>query len=130
MKKIIYVKNDFILVHDSTDYIKIEKDGQYVDDKYINSWGEKINSYRYNLKKGRLIIRGLYHVKFAYDFYQVGFKKFRYYNSYTIKEAKKINEYLNTKNSFFDNDYINSFDDARKMIIRIFSDEMKLKINT
>ena len=129
MKKIAYVGNDYIIMHNSTDYIKIEKDGQYVDNKYVDILRRKINSYSDNLKKGDLIIRQLYRVVFADDnFYMIKFRNFRNYLHYDPDEANKINGSLDTKNSVFDYDIIGDFDYVKGRIVEMFSERMEVNI--
>ena len=134
MKKIVYKEDRFEYVFsllDSTDYIKIEEDGQHVDDKYINSWGGKINSYIDPLKKDELIIRNLYRIGFAfpyYNHYTIGVRNLRHYECYNSDDAKKINGSLDTKNSVFDYKHIGNFDYVKKRIIDVFSEKMEVNI--
>ena len=128
MKKIAHFKEFTTFIFDSTDYIKIEKNGQRIDDKYVDDSGDKINSYRRTLKKGQLIIRHLYWIEFQNYFYLIRFKNFRNYLHCELDESNKINKILNTKNSYFDYDSIDNFDTVKTRIIRIFSDEMRLRI--
>ena len=128
MKKMAHVRKFAIYMHDSTEYLKIEKDGQHIGDKYVDYNGDKINSSRYNSKKDRLIIRRLYWIVFEVDnFYWIWFRNFRNYSYFNLDESNKINKILNTKNSFFDYDSFGDFDHVKKRIIDIFSERMKVK---
>ena len=126
MKKIVYISTGSIYILDSKDYVKIEEDGQYLDDKYVDPWGRKFNEYRYPLDKDEIIIRKLYSISLdAYNEYYVCFKKYKNYELYNDKEANKINKIFNTKNSVFFNV---KFNNIKRKIVYIFSDEMKIKI--
>ena len=129
MKKIALVENRSVNILDSTNYIKIEEDGQHIDDKYINIWGEKINKNSDSLEKGDLIIRRLYWIKIMDNYCGIFIIKFKHYMAYRPDKAKKIDEYLDTKNSFFDYEYIGSFDYVKKKIVSIFSERMKVDID-
>lgn len=127
MKKIVYYSYNEIRIYDSTDYIKIEKDNQNIDDKYVDYLGNKYNEYN-SLDEGDLIIRCLYYISFHYDSFTTRFKKLKYYYRYPIeideeigKRIDKIKENLNTYNSVF------NFDVIKNRIIRIFS--IKIEIN-
>ena len=125
MKKIADVSYRSIFLFDSTDYIKIEKDDQYVDDKYVDYYGKKFNEYN-RLYNGQLIIRDLYCVLFDfYDNYRVCFKKYKHYGSYYGEEEIEFNKALNTKNSVFNNI---KFDVVKHRIVNLFSRDVEIKI--
>lgn len=128
MKKITHSGIAGTEIYDSTDYIKIEEDGQYLDDKYVDRNGKKYNKYD-DLLKGDLIVRILYGIYLSsyHNYYNIVFKKFRYYGRYNsiFKNTNKMAENLNTKNSIFvDND----FNIAKNRILNIFKKEMKIEI--
>ena len=125
MKKIAFVDNGVVNILDSKNYLKIEKDGQHIDDKYINSWGEKINSYGGFMKKGNLIMRRLYWIDYQSGNFFMFIRKFRHYELYDSDKAKKIDNHLNTKNSVFDYNF--DFDHVKVLIVSIFSRRMKIE---
>ena len=122
MKKILGVHRLYIPLVDPKDYIKIEKDDQHVDDKYVDASGKKFNEYD-DLYKGGIIIRGLYRVDFRGHNYLIVFKKFKFYELYYGNTARKISRILNNKNSTYFS-YVN-FNFVKKRIVDIFSNEIK-----
>ena len=131
MKKIAYVESKFIMMHDSTDYIKIEKDGQHIDDNYVDYNGDKINSYSDTLQKGEIIIKQLYYIGFEfphYNYYAIKFRNFRYYSPYNTDESNKVNRNLDTKNSVFDYDSFGDFNYVKEIIVNIFLGRMETDI--
>ena len=126
MKKMVYMNPGSIYILDPKDYIKIEKDGQHVNDKYVYENGDKINEDD-PLEKGQLIIRKFYGITihpFLPDGF-VSFKKFKHYKLYDDEEANKIIRSLNTRNSVFFNI---KFNDVKTRIVDIFSSEIEIDI--
>ena len=128
MKKITLDIGDHIHLLDSTDYMKIEKNNQYINDKYVDYRGKKFNEYDYSergdLKKGNLIIRLLYDVYLDSD-NCLYFRKFKYYIIYLNSKEylKKIKQNLDTKNSVFD------FDGVKRNIIILFLNGVKIDLD-
>lgn len=127
MKKIANVNYFNIGAYDSTNYIIIEENRQHISDKYVDSSGNKINSYG-TLKKCQLIIRQLYSINFSKDYCHIHFTKFRHYSPYNPQMKNKIYKYLNTKNSIFFYEDIGGFDIVKKRIVSIFLKIMEVKI--
>ena len=122
MKKIVYVYPTTLAIFNPKDYITIEKDNQYISDKYIDLVGNKFNEYKDSgaLKKGDVVIRELYYILFLNADIFVRFNKFKYYDRHS--NTSRIKQGIRTKNSTFDFDYI------KGKIVEIFSRDVKIEI--
>ena len=127
MKKIVYGYALVLDILDPKDYIIIEKDRQRISDKYVDLDGNKINEYRYEdeLKKGDVVIRGLYYIKFWDDDISACFRKFKFYEVYRndYRLTPELKQGIRTKNSTF---YY--FDGIKDKIVKLFSKNIKIEI--
>ena len=124
MKKILYEYPITFDMLDPKDYIIIEEDDKYINDKYVDWVGDKINEYKNEdkIKKGDVVTRVLYYIWFGCEYISINFKKFKYYDIYRNSNelTSKLKKDIRMKNSFFD------FNHIKNQIVKMFSGDIKI----
>ena len=127
MKKIAYKYMGSLDILDPKEYIIIKEDNQYISDKYIDYYGKKMNEYKRKkvLKKGDVVIRRFYYIKFWDDDISAFFRKFKYYKRYRndYRLTPELKQSIRTKNSILD-----YFDNIKKQIVNMFSKNIEIEI--
>ena len=131
MNKIVISSNASIRFCDPRDYIIIKNYKQHISDKYVTSLGTKFNIYNkvsifHSLEKGDLIIKEIYRMDFYLDSqnFDICFVNRKYYEHYRGSNVG----YENVLNNFENRNSVIDFNDMKKYIMKIFSQNMKLKI--
>ena len=118
MKKIVtetymFADSYHLDIFDPTDYIRIKKDGERIDDKYVDRNGDIIGKNN-TIKKNGIIIKWYYRIGYSSSYFYITLpNKISYF--YFPPYQTKIERSLKTKNSTID------FDRMKKGVILMFS---------
>ena len=114
MKKIIISRDNYIRIFDLADRIKIQKDGEIIGNKYVDSENIKLNSYT-STEEGDIIIRELCYICYDDEIY-LYLIKHRYYRIFGKHDSIKDDVLLGLKNK----NSVIDFNTMKKRVISLF----------